>query len=113
MDKKINYKSTISTGIDFFDSKFLKNYIDEDTPQPQITNTKRIGIFVGHDLKVNKINAITQIGYHIYYPKKYVSRVYERVGFNHFFNKHIFTELTLKINLFRAEMLEFGLGYQL
>ncbi len=113
INKKINYKSTLTTGIDYFDSKFLKNYIDEDTPQPQITNTKRIGFFVGHDLNIHKINAITQIGYHVYYPKKYVSRLYERVGFNHFINKHIFAELTLKINLFRAEMLEFGLGYRL
>jgi hypothetical protein len=113
IDKKINYKSTLTTGIDFFESEFLKDYIDQDEPQPQITNTKRIGIFVGHDLKINKINAITQIGYHAYYPKKYVSRVYERVGFNYFLNQHFFTELTLKINLFRAEMLEFGLGYRL
>ena len=113
MDKKINYKSTLTAGIDFFESKFLKNYIDEDEPQPNITNTKRIGIFVGHDLKIHKINAITQIGYNVYYPKKYVTRMYERIGFNHFITKHLFTELTLKINLFRAEMLEFGLGYQL
>jgi len=113
MDKKINSKSTLTTGIDYFDSKFLKNYLDEDNPQPNITNTKRIGIFVGHDLKIHKINAITQLGYHVYYPKKYVSRLYERVGFNHFFNQHLFTELTLKINLFRAEMLEFGIGYRL
>jgi len=113
INKKINYKSTLTTGIDYFDSAFLKNYIDQDTPQPEITNTKRIGIFVGHDLKIHKINAITQIGYHIYYPKKYVSRLYERAGFNYFINKHIFAELTLKINLFRAEMLEFGLGYRL
>ncbi len=113
LDKKMNSISSITTGLDYFDSKFLKNYIDNDNPQPEITNTKRIGIFLGHTLHLNKLGVVSQIGYNVYYPKKYVSRIYERFGLNYKLNKHFFTELTLKINIFRAEMLEFGFGYRL
>ena len=55
---------------------------------------------------------ITEIGAHVYYPYDYVSQVYERFGFRKRFGEHFLADLTLKINLFRAEGLEFGIGYQ-
>ncbi len=113
LDKKMSSISNITTGLDYFDSKFLKKYIDDDEPQPEITNTKRIGMFFGHALQLNKLAVVSQVGYHVYYPKKYVSRVYERFGLNYKVSKHFSAELTLKLNLFRAEMLEFGVGYRL
>ena len=119
LEKKLHFKSTITAGADYFKSEFLNNYFQDEievqTGIPNTTNfkTDRIGIFVGHDLYVHNFSVVTQLGYHIYAPNVYVSRLYERLGFKHRFNKHIFTELTLKVNLFRAEGLEFGIGYRL
>lgn len=118
VEKKINFKSTLNTGVDFFKADFLNKYLQQEkeleTGIPDNTNykTNRIGIFVGHELYINHFSMVSQIGFNVYYPNKYVSRVYERFGFKTHLNKHIFTELTLKLNLFRAEGLEFGLGYQ-
>lgn len=115
-EKKLNYKSTLSTGTDIFLATFMKEYIDyensiNETPDNN-PDWKRVGLFVGHELNMEKFSILTQVGYHVYAPKKYVSGVYERFGFRKKFNEHVFTDLSLKINLFRAEGLEFGLGYQ-
>jgi len=119
IEKKLNFKSTLTTGVDYFKSDFLNKYLQDEselqTGIPNTTNfkTDRIGIFAGHELYIHNFSMVTQLGYHIYAPNKYVSKIYERLGFKHQFNDHFFTELTLKVNLFRAEGLEFGIGYRL
>jgi len=119
MGKKLNYKSTLNFGTDYFKADFLNKYYNDEKELASGTasdinhKTDRIGLFVGHDLKINKISLVTQLGYTLYSPNIYVTRIYERVGLKHQFNKHFFTELTLKLNLFRAEGLEFGFGYRL
>jgi len=114
--KNINRYSTITTGIDFFDATFLKNYIEDINKNEGKTynenNYRRAGIFIGHELIQNNFAFISQIGYTFYYPFPYVSRVYERFGFKYNISKHFFSEITMKVNLFRAESLEFGIGYK-
>lgn len=116
--KKVNYKTTLTTGADYFKADFLNNYLqlEKELETGSIDTTQyktdRIGVFIGHELYINHFSMISQIGYNVYYPNKYVSRIYERFGFKTHLTNHIFTELTLKLNLFRAEGLEFGLGYQ-
>jgi hypothetical protein len=118
IEKKINFKSTLVTGTEFFKSDFLNKYLqqekEKETGIPDNTNykTNRIGVFIGHELYINHFSMVTQIGYNVYYPNKYVTRVYERFGFKTHLNNHFFTELTLKLNLFRAEDVEFALGYR-
>jgi hypothetical protein len=113
IEKKINYKSTLTAGTDLFISKFLKEYVKNKQPNTTKSDTKRVGVFVGHELQIQKISAISQIGFNVYYPNKYISRLYERFGFKYRLNNHIFTALTIKVNLFKAESLEFGIGYRL
>ncbi|WP_457616566.1 acyloxyacyl hydrolase [Lutibacter sp.] len=113
--KKMNAYSVLTGGIDFFNSLFLKHYIqninDLEGTNYNTSNFQRVGLFVGHELTQNHFAFISQIGYTVYYPFPYVSRVYERFGFKHQLSQHLFSELTMKVNLFRAEALEFGLGY--
>jgi hypothetical protein len=115
-DKKLSYKSTVSAGTDVFLATFMKDYIKHEnsineTPD-ETADWKRVGIFVGHELNMEKFSVLTQVGYHVYSPYKYVSGIYERFGFRKRFNEHLFADLSLKINLFRAEGLEFGVGYR-
>jgi len=116
-EKKLSYTSTISIGTDLFLSTYMKDYIEWNNLQEgvpnQINDWKRLGIFAGYELNMEKISVLGQIGYNVYYPYDYVSRIYERFGFRKHFNKHLFADLTLKINMFRAEALEFGIGYRL
>lgn len=113
--KTLNNFSTLTFGIDWFHSKFLKAYIlNQELENNTNYNEKdfnRFGIFIGHELTQNGFAFVSQVGYYLYYPFPYVSRVYERFGFKYKLTKHIFSEITLKANLFRAEALEIGLGY--
>lgn len=113
--KKLNNYSTITAGVDFFDSKFLKNHIDYintiENKNYNENNYRRAGIFIGHELSQNNFAFISQIGYTFYSHYTYISKVYERFGFKHTLNKHLFSEVSLKVNLFRAEALELGVGY--
>lgn len=114
-DKKLNHKSTVSMGTDLFFASFMKEYINYENAINNANSNadwKRIGVFVGHELNIQHISIVSQIGYHAYAPYKYVSGIYERFGFKKQINEHLFTNLTLKINLFRAEGLEFGVGYK-
>ncbi|UMB52465.1 acyloxyacyl hydrolase [Lutibacter sp. A64] len=114
--KTINNFSTFTFGTDYFKSEFLKNHIKiknlEEGKNYNENDYARIGLFVGHELIQNNFSFISQIGYTIYYPFPYVSRVYERFGLKYKLGKHLFSEVTMKINLFRAEALEIGFGYK-
>lgn len=114
--KKLNWYSTITAGTDIFYSNSISRYAEYQNKfegENLVTDNKfRVGVFVGHGLQLDTFTFITQIGYYAYNPTKYVSNIYERLGFKHQLNNHIFTEFTLRVNLFRAEALEFGLGYQ-
>ncbi|MBI9040137.1 acyloxyacyl hydrolase [Lutibacter sp.] len=114
--KKLNNYTTVTSGIDFFDSKFLKhhiNYINStENKNYNENNYRRAGIFVGHELTQNNYSFISQIGYTFYSHYTYISRVYERFGFKHKLTENLFSEISLKVNLFRAEALEFGIGYK-
>ena len=116
MNKTINKFSDITFGTDYFKSEFLKNHIKnknlEECKSYNENDYARIGIFVGHELIQNNFSFVSQIGYTVYYPFPYVSRVYERFGLKYKLGKQLFSEVTMKINLFRAEALEIGLGYK-
>lgn len=107
--KTINNYSTLTAGTELFISEFLKHYTEIENNNNNIT---RGGIFIGHELTQHKFSFISQLGYYIYYPKEYESRIYERFGFKYKLGKHLFSEVNLKANLFRAEGLELGIGYK-
>jgi len=115
LSKTINNYSTLTVGADYFYAEFLKDYSKytnetEHTNYPE-NNANRVGFFIGHNLTQNHFAFVTQIGFYAYRPVPYESWVYERIGFHYKLGNHFIAELTLKANLFRAEALEFGLGY--
>jgi len=115
LGKTINNFSTLTGGVEYLNAQFLKAYSDhinnkEGQNYPE-NNASRVGIFVGHELTQNHFSFITQIGLYVYQPVPYESMIYERFGFHYTLNNHWFAEISMKVNLFRAEALEFGLGY--
>ncbi|MBT8243615.1 MAG: acyloxyacyl hydrolase [Winogradskyella sp.] len=118
-DKRINHKSAIQFGTDVFFSNFLKELIrfqstaalgngvagDEDF--------KRVGLFLGHELFINKISIETQLGYYVYYPFDFEGRTYLRIGLKRYFGDRLFGAITLKSHGAKAEAVEFGIGVRL
>jgi hypothetical protein len=77
------------------------------------TDFKRVGLFVGHELFINKLSLVTQLGYYVYYPFDFEGRVYNRVGLKHYFGQKWFGTITLKSHAAAAEAVEFGIGVRL
>ena len=118
-DKRINHKSTFQLGADVFFSDFLKEliyYYSVAFPKNNVDGNedyKRIGVFAGHELFINKLSLLTQLGYYIYYPYDFEGRTYFRVGLKRYFGKKWFGALTLKSHGAKAEAVEFGIGIRL
>ncbi|MBT0606662.1 acyloxyacyl hydrolase [Aequorivita echinoideorum] len=119
-DKRINYKSTLQAGVDVYFSNFLKELIyyrsvayselglsgDEDY--------KRVGVFVGHELRFNRVAFVSQLGYYVYYPFEFENRVYNRLGLKrYFFNDQFFAAATVHAHWAKAEAVEFSVGIRL
>ena len=118
-DKRINHKSAFQFGTDVFFSNFLKELIEYYSvafPEDNVEGDedyKRVGIFAGHELFVNKISLVTQIGYYIYYPYDFEGRTYLRIGLKRYLGKKLFGALTLKSHGAKAEAVEFGIGIRI
>ena len=118
-DKRINRKSALQFGTDLFFSNFLKELIYYNSvafPDREIdpdTDYKRVGVFIGHELFINKLTLVTQFGFYAYYPFDFEGRVYQRIGVKRYFGGRWFGALTLKTHAARAEALEFGIGIRL
>ncbi|WP_461589073.1 acyloxyacyl hydrolase [Winogradskyella sp.] len=118
-DKRLSHTSAIQFGTDVFFSNFLKELIYYQSvafPELDVTGDedyKRVGLFVGHELFVNRISVETQLGYYVYYPFDFEGRTYIRVGLKRYFGKKLFAAATLKSHGAKAEAVEFGLGIRL
>lgn len=118
-DKRIGRKSALQLGGELFLTEYFKDYIryranayPEENIDPD-TDYKRIGIFVGHELFVNRMSLEAQMGYYVYEPYKKDISVYNRVGMKYYVTKNFFAGFTIKTHLFLAEALEFGVGARL
>ncbi|MCX2719133.1 acyloxyacyl hydrolase [Lentiprolixibacter aurantiacus] len=118
-DKRLNRKSGLQFGTEVFFSNFLKELIRFQAlafPEFDVQEDddyKRVGLFVGHELYVNKISVVTQLGYYIYYPFDFEGRVYSRIGIKRYFGSKWFGAITLKSHAAKAEAIEFGIGIRL
>lgn len=118
-DKRINRKSAIQLGTELFLTTSIKEYIRfrsisfPEKPVDIDTDYKRVGVFVGHELFINKISIEGQIGYYIYRPFKDGAPIYDRVGMKYYFSKKVFTGVSLVTHGFLAEAMEFVIGVRL
>ena len=119
VDKRINRKSTLQLGTELFLTKSIQEYIHYYSvayPEENVsanTDYKRVGIFVGHELLINRISLEAQLGFYVYEPFKKDIPIYDRVGIKYYFTNHFFGGFTIKTHLFLAEALEFGIGYRI
>ncbi|MDP5082374.1 MAG: acyloxyacyl hydrolase [Winogradskyella sp.] len=118
-DKRLSHTSAIQFGADVFFSNFLKEliyYQSVSFPEENVTGDedyKRVGLFVGHELFINKMSLVTQLGYYVYYPFDFEGRTYIRVGLKRYFGKKFFGVISLKSHGAKAEAIEFGIGVRL
>jgi len=119
VDKRLNRKSALQLGTDLFLTNSFKDYIKyysvaypEEHLDPN-TDYKRVGVFVGHELFINRISLEAQVGYYVYRPFKKDISVYDRIGIKYYISDRVFSSFTIKTHMFLAEALEFGIGVRL
>lgn len=118
-DKRLSHKSAVQLGADVFFSNFLKEliyYKSVSFPEENVSGDedyKRVGLFAGHELFINKLSIVSQLGYYVYYPFDFEGRTYIRVGVKRYFGKKWFGTMTLKSHGAKAEAVEFGIGVRL
>ncbi|MXN91777.1 acyloxyacyl hydrolase [Flavobacterium sp. Sd200] len=119
IDKRISRKSGLQLGADIFWPKYLKEYIHYMSiayPEEKIDGSadyKKVGLFGGYELYVNKMSLEGQVGYYVYSPFNATGRLYQRVGMKYYISKNVFGSLGLKTHGAKAEVMEFGLGVRL
>ena len=118
-DKRLSHYSAIQFGAEVFFSKFLEELIYYQSvafPSRGVSGDedyRRVGLFVGHELFINKLSVVTQLGYYVYYPYDFEGRIYIRAGLKYYVYKKWFAALTLKSHGARAEAVEIGIGIRL
>lgn len=118
-DKRLSHVSAVQFGVDAFFSNFLKEliyYQSVSFPEENVSGDedyKRVGVFAGHELFINKMSIETQLGYYVYYPFDFEGRTYIRVGLKRYFSDKFFGAITLKSHGAKAEAVEFGIGVRL
>lgn len=118
-DKRFSRKSALQLGTELFLTNSFKDfikYVSIAYPELNIspnTDYKRIGVFVGYEMFVNKISLEAQVGYYVYRPFVNDIAFYDRVGFKYHFTTKIYANFSVKTHLFFAEALEFGIGVRL
>ena len=119
VDKRLGRRSAIQLGADVFFSHFLKELIRYQSisfPENNIaadTDFKRVGVFIGHELFINKLSITSQLGYYVYYPFDFEGKVYSRIGLKRYLGDKWFAEVSLKVHGAAAEAVEFGVGIRL
>lgn len=115
-DKRLNRKSSLQAGVDLFFSRFLKDEIEYRAiafPEDGIAGNedwKRVGVFVGHELRFGRAALVTQLGFYVYYPYDFEGQFYQRIGLKRYFGARYYAALTLKAHGAKAEAIEFGFG---
>ncbi len=117
-DKRLNKKSAIQLGVEVFFSKALERFIDfravgnfgDGTTGDE--DAKRVGMFLGHELRINRVAVLTQLGYYVYYPYDFEGQTYLRAGLQYYFTKNIIGSITVRSHAAKAEATEFSIGYR-
>ena len=112
--KPLNRKSNLMLGAELFYDRSLKIQQQTDTTLTgkSFPDTKKGGLFLGHELLFGNLAFETQLGYYVYRPYKAGTFYYERIGLKYAFTSHVYAALNLKIHGFAADVLEWRVGYR-
>ncbi|MGK7390479.1 MAG: acyloxyacyl hydrolase [Candidatus Cyclobacteriaceae bacterium M2_1C_046] len=114
MDKRLSYKSRIALGLEYFHSLSLKEEIKNDIwlTEDEDPDFRRAAVIIGHDLIINKISVVKQLGYYIYDPYQAFQPFFMRIGLRYELSEDLSFGLTLKSHYFKAEATEWNIGYR-
>lgn len=114
VQKRVSIKSLLEAGLEGFANKAIEYEVthghsfDGDT-----LDYRRVGVMFGHQLVVNKLTFVTQLGYYLYKPYYPNERLYTRLGLNYYFTDNVYVGFSLKTHYAVAEVIEYSIGFRL
>ncbi|WP_277477674.1 acyloxyacyl hydrolase [Catalinimonas alkaloidigena] len=113
INKPVSHISTLNFGVDAYHDIAIKKRISRKKPEEHIDH-KSLAITGGHELMINKISFVTQVGYYIYRPYKDLYReFFQRYSLRIYVNPRLAVSGGLKVYLGKAEHVEWGLMFKL
>ena len=113
-NRKINHKSKIGLGLDFFYISSNLQSLKSDTTFNQKNKYQiiRPGINLAYELLFSKLSLIIQMGGYIYARDNSDGYFYNRLSLRYPVYKNIFLNLALKTHFAKADFIELGIGYK-
>src|SRR5690606_2472884 len=96
LDKRISRSSAFQLGLDVFLSRMLEKEIEMmaiSFPEKGIdadTDSKRLGLFAGYELFINRLSFEAQLGAYIYDDYKSHTALYQHLGLKYYFYRNLF-----------------------
>jgi len=116
-EKRLNRTGSVQLGTELFLSETIKeiipllaNSFSESAKFSEDADYKRIGVFVGYEMYLNKLSLEAQLGAYIYDQYKVNGNLYQRLGLKYYITDIFFGSISLKTHQAKAEALEFGIG---
>jgi len=113
VNKQVSKTNILNLGIDGFNNTALKEEMKQLDMDPGSIDHKRIGITLGHELKLHRVSLLTQIGAYIYRPFKTDKPIYQRLAIKFYTGEHIYFHYGFLTHYAKADHLEFGIGLTL
>jgi hypothetical protein len=110
VNKQVSKISVINFGIDGFNNLALKEEMRQSDIDPSTLDHKRIGVLAGHELKMNRISLLTQLGFYIYRPYKTDKIMYQRIALKFYLGKSVFLHYGFITHFAKADHSEWGIG---
>lgn len=112
--RRLNRKSNLLVGLEgFHDRSLLAAQKDTARGQDKLTDVKKAGIFLGHELLFGRLAFAANLGFYVYNPYKSNLFYYERLGLKYQFTNALFGAIDLKVHGGIADVIEFKVGAKL
>ncbi|WP_250428214.1 acyloxyacyl hydrolase [Pontibacter ruber] len=110
--KRLTQTNTLLVGADGFrDSALPEEYINRGLPVPSELSDQRLaGVTVGHELHLDRLSFVFQLGRYIYQPYDLYPDYYQRYGFQYKLCQNASAGVTLLAHTRTAHVIEWGLG---
>lgn len=117
VDKRLGEKSIIQLGFDIIASTIYKEsiifYNAQKNGNFNPDDFIRVGLILGHNLRMGDLAFTTQIGYYLhknFTEENYI--IYTRLGIEKYLTDNIYARLSVRSHFAVAEALEIGIGYR-
>jgi hypothetical protein len=115
IERRVNRKSGLQAGLDFSYDHSKKSEIEffNKNISNNFIHRSQMGILVGHELYLQRLSLLTQMGVYVYDPTRLNKAMYQKVGVKYYLSDKIFINMVMKLHLGIADWLEWGGGIRL